>query len=140
MPAVIDDHVRASVGRGLLDLQASVALGGVEDEVGSAGAGCFASVGQWVEGNDGVGSGQAAELHGNQADGPEARDGYGVADADVSVAHGAEGKIRRIEADGRLPRDVCGQATHSFGPDVFFAERSVGEDAVAFFELRDVRT
>ena len=87
-----------------------------------------------------MGTGQAAELHGHQADGSEARDGYGVADADVSVAHCAEGKIRRVEADRGLPRDVCGQAARGFGPDVFLAEWSVGKDAVAFFELGDART
>ena len=86
-----------------------------------------------------MGTGQAAALHGDQADGPETRDGYGVADADVPVAHRAEGKIRRVETDGRLPRNVCGQAARGFGPDVFLAERPVVEDAVASFEPGDAR-
>ena len=79
-------------------------------------------------------------LQGQQADGAHAEDGDGVAQAHVAVAHRAQGEIGRVEADGGLPGNAVGKGAHRLGPDVFLAQGTVGEDAVADFEFGDFGT
>src|SRR5690554_1048033 len=101
--AVFDTDIRAAFVGGFLDFETHITLCRVEDKVRAYRGRGLQAQRKRVDGNNRIGSGKFGKLDCHQSNRAHPEDGDSIADANVSIAYSAQGKIRRVKTSGSLP-------------------------------------